>query len=326
MMLKKRIIRKSFVHTVMVIVGILVGMSSAEAKTKAKKSAAPEEILQKGRMAFFNYDFDEARDYFEEYRVLKEKARQAMTEDFEILENRLNIATNSFDRVQKIEVVDSINMPRDVFYKAYHLAQSAGKIGMPSSSKLPGLEGAKEVSYLNEDGDYFITPVAGPDNTLLLKESRKLLDGTWETRDMLEGDFEQTGDYAYPFLDGDGQTFYFANNGDDSMGGYDIFVVQKDPLTGISLQPLNVGMPFNSPYDDFMMAIDEETGLGWWATDRHDPGGDVTIYVYILDDTRQNYPSSEEDLKTYARLDDYKATWKEGTQRKYEDYKRNLKK
>ncbi|MDE6336176.1 MAG: hypothetical protein K2L34_06365, partial [Muribaculaceae bacterium] len=106
-----------------------------------------------------------------------------------------------------------------------------------------------------------------------------------------------------------GVTLYYAADGSGSIGGYDIFVVTRDAQTGEYLQPQNLGMPFNSPYDDFMLAIDEENGVGWWATDRNELGDKLTIYVYKVNDMRRNYDPDDEDILDKARLTDYRSTW-----------------
>ena len=71
-------------------------------------------------------------------------------------------------------------------------------------------------------------------------------------------------------------------------------------------------MPYNSPYDDYMLAIDEVTGAGWWATDRNRLGDFITIYKFIPSDLRINYPVDYPQLTAMARITDYKATWEEG--------------
>ena len=89
----------------------------------------------------------------------------------------------------------------------------------------------------------------------------------------------------------DGVTLYFANNGENSLGGYDIFMTRRSDGDGEGkeyFQPQNVGMPYNSPFNDFMMAIDEASGLGWWATDRNQIPGKVTVYVFIPSQMRVN--------------------------------------
>lgn len=302
------VLRKIFYTISALLLAFACSLPLNAAKAKAKKPDAAE-ILQKARQAFLNYEFEEAAELYEEYSEAKSKAKQPLDEEFEIWETRLNTASNAFDRVQKIVIVDSIPMPRASFFKALKLLPSAGSVNVASNLKIPDDLKSNELAFISEDKDYVVVPQPDSEGDLRLMESRKLLDGSWETSDFFQGDIDLVGDYAFPFMSGDGQTFYFANNGPDSMGGFDIFVAQKEPITGETRQPLNLGMPFNSPFDDFLMAVDEENGLGWWATDRNSPGGDVVVYVYLLDEIRKNYPSDTPDLADFAKITDYKATW-----------------
>lgn len=296
----------------LIAVMLLASLSTFAAKPAAKNTKAktdPAALFQRAVDAYMDYDFDEASDLMEEYREAAAKAKVALNPETELWETRINNAVNAFDRVQNIVVVDSINMPRATFFKAFRMAASAGKVGRPSELKIGTDSDNAEVSFVSEDGDYLLTSIQDESGDMRLVERHKLLDGKWETVEALTGDFEKDGDYVFPFLAGDGQTMYFANNGEESLGGYDLFVVTREPITGESLQPLNLGMPFNSPYDDLMIVIDEEKGMGWWATDRNSPGEDITVYRYILDDVRKNYPSDTENLKEFARLSNYRATW-----------------
>ena len=71
-------------------------------------------------------------------------------------------------------------------------------------------------------------------------------------------------------------------------------------------------MPYNSPADDYMLAIDEVTGAGWWATDRNHIPGKVTIYLYVPTELRVNYSPDTPDLAQLARLSSIAATPKDG--------------
>lgn len=304
-----KMMRKILLPVILIICLFNLPVIHGATKSKSKKNVDPEEVLQKGREAFLNYDFESASDFYDEYNTLKTKLKQPLDEEFEEYENTLRIASNAFDRVQKIVIVDSLSLPRNNFYDSYKLASSSGFIGVPSNLLNNPDFDTNEVGFLNEKGDFLISVNPDGDGDLRLWESTLLLDGTWETQETLNGKFEKSGDYAFPFMSADGQTLYFANNGDDSMGGFDIFVAQKDPISGEYLQPLNIGMPFNSPYDDLMLAIDEENGIGWWASDRNTDEGKFTIYIYLLEDVRRNYPSDMENLADYARITEFKQTW-----------------
>ncbi|MDE6703935.1 MAG: hypothetical protein K2K00_09715, partial [Muribaculaceae bacterium] len=62
------------------------------------------------------------------------------------------------------------------------------------------------------------------------------------------------------------------------------------------------GMPYNSPYNDYMLAIDEATGAGWFACDRSQIHLKVNIYVFAPSQTRVNYDPDDETLAAKARL------------------------
>ena len=111
----------------------------------------------------------------------------------------------------------------------------------------------------------------------------------------------------------DGVTLYFANDGENSLGGYDIFISRFNGQN--FLQPQNIGMPYNSPFDDYLLAIDELTGAGWWATDRNQLGDRITIYRFIPRELRINYPVDTPDLASRARVSSISSTWEPG-----EDY------
>lgn len=222
--------------------------------------------------------------------------------------------------VERILVIDSIAVPKADFFKAYRLAPSAGTIltgaqvedVLKNAPANTALTGSPMQGFTNEFNDYIIW--AQPDSTgfLRLAESSRLIDGSWSmptlTPTLLntcdEEDNEQTAvaNAAYPFMNDDGQTLFFASDNDLSLGGYDIFVATKDPYDGSFLKPGNLGLPFNSEADDYMMAVDELTGVGWWATDRNHLGDDLTVYIYALTDERENVDPSDPELMSYATL------------------------
>lgn len=266
---------------------------------KAKGVADAYRFL--GRLAYLDYDFPQASQLYARYRQLKNKARKPLDVEAEREEARIADATAFLDRVEKIAVIDSLAVDYPDFYKAYRIPSSAGRLAAPSV--LPFEEGKQlaSMAYVNEAGDFMMWAEPDTIGTQRIFESMKLTDGTWHAP-VLTGDGLLEGDSDYPFMMPDGLTLYFANDGPESIGGYDIFVASRDAATGEYLQPSNLGMPYNSPYDDFMLAIDELNGVGWWATDRNRLDGKVTVYVFAVNDLRTNYNPGEDDVVAFARL------------------------
>ena len=61
-------------------------------------------------------------------------------------------------------------------------------------------------------------------------------------------------------------------------------------------------MPYNSPFNDYLYAIDEENGVGWWVTDRNELQDSVTVYTFIPKEVRVNYSVDLPDLASRARV------------------------
>lgn len=269
---------------------------------------AKADLLRDGREAFMNYDFERASELYTKYsQSLKKNPNEESEKLLEMFNRQLEIAENSLDNVQRIEVIDRIDVPKEAFFKYIKLPAYGGKL---MSSDMPALKGRHNDSdfvFATEDKDFMLWTELDDNSKGSLMQSELLLDGTWEPAMKVGENLNDGGDVKNPFMLTDGITLYFAGNGDGSMGGYDIFVATKDPVSGEFRQPIGVGYPFNSPYNEYLMAIDEENGIGWWVTDRNELDGQVSVYIYKTNEIRSNY-QDEEDVVPYARLQDISIT------------------
>lgn len=275
-------------------------------KAKAKGVAAASLYL--GRLDFLDYDFENAGANYDRYRELMRKAKKEVGEDIEAEEDRLRLAEGFLERVEKIAIIDSLNLPKDDFFKSYRLPASAGSLRDASVLPFKELRDLPGAVFVNEGQDRMFWSQTDVDGLQRLMETQLLTDGTWHEPMPIDG-LAAGSDAAWPFMMGDGVTLYFASDGEESLGGYDIFVANRDAATGEFMQPQNMGMPYNSPADDYMLALDELNNVGWWATNRNSPEGYVTVYTFVPNDLRRNYDPETDDVASFARIDDYKATW-----------------
>jgi len=56
-------------------------------------------------------------------------------------------------------------------------------------------------------------------------------------------------------------------------------------------------MPFNSPYNDYMIVLDEVKGLGWFVSDRFQPEGKVCVYLFIPNPDHKRVEAEELEIK-----------------------------
>jgi hypothetical protein len=111
----------------------------------------------------------------------------------------------------------------------------------------------------------------------------------------------------------DGLTIYYASTGNESIGGYDIFVSRYNLSNDTYLTPNQLGMPFNSIYNDYMLVIDEENEIGYFATDRFQPEDKVVVYTFIPNEEVTPIESEDEQmLINRAKITSIKDTWIQG--------------
>ena len=277
-----------------------------EASAILNDSKDPARYLWQGRIAFLKYDFDKAGSLYGQYRKAMGKGSPAP--EASVFSRQLNLADQALESVAEIEVIDSVTVPTASFLNAFRLPASAGRLAEADEVPVDGRSEVASSVFFNERGDFAMW--AEPDTTGVYRiaESTRLTDGSWSEPRLADEVLNGGGDTDYPFMCADGTTLYFASDGEDSMGGFDIFMATRDASDGEYLKPRNIGMPFNSPYDDFMMVVDEENGVGWWATDRNRLGDRLTIYIYKLTDSRTNIDPDDGDLLDLARLSDISMT------------------
>lgn len=195
-------------------------------------------------------------------------------------------------RVEKVIFVDSIVVQKDKFLTAYGFGSECGTV--TSTRRLMKGESDEGYAYRTDMRDKIYYSDVDGDGVMQLYMSYKMLD-EWSKPILLEGLPE--GDKNYPYVLSDGVTIYFANDNAAGLGGYDIYVTRYNTSTDRYLLAENIGMPFNSEANDYMMVIDEINNLGWFATDRNQADSMVCIYTFIPNEVKQYYDYNTEDRK-----------------------------
>lgn len=100
------------------------------------------------------------------------------------------------------------------------------------------------------------------------------------------------GNEVFPFEMSDGVTLYFGSDGHGSIGGYDIFMTRYNSEIFDYSEPQTVGMPYNTLANDYMMMVDDITGLILWVTDDGMTSDSVKVIVAKM----ENYENLTEDV------------------------------
>lgn len=214
------------------------------------------------------------------------------------------------DATQQIMFIDSIVVDKQEFLNFYKLTSEAGTV-TGYNQFFRSEEQPYSTVYINQLGNKCWYAQSGKLYT------SDLLGNQWSEPQPLDGlgRFQRTN---YPFMLSDGTTLYFAAISDEGLGGLDVYVSRYNSEAGKFLLAENLGLPFNSDANDYMYAVDEFNGIGYFASDRRQPEGKVCIYTFIPNQKRVTYSTEELDksvIRSRAKLECIADTWGDGTLR-----------
>lgn len=276
---------------------------------KAAQKKVQEAYYYLGKIYYENYDFATAAEQFEQYRQAIVK-NGGNSREAEIYIDKSERAANMLKRTEAVTIIDSLVVDKAEFLRSYKLPPETCHLRYYTDMYKDDTLSADGTIYENQRQDKLLYSRKGENGKYIIRERSRLNEGAWSNEEPLPMPTSDSANYAYPFLLNDGITLYYASDDDStSIGGYDIFVTRKNLNTGTYLIPENVGMPFNSPYNDYMMAIDEINGVGWFVSDRYQPADKVAIYLYIPNESKEIYRLSTSEIIPYAKITDMKNTW-----------------
>lgn len=238
----------------------------------------------------------------------KAKVKQKTTVVDNELEQRLE-SMRGF--TQKVMFIDSVVVSKSKLLSSLNIPDEAGSI-QAYNKFFNTTDQPNSIVYLNQLRNKCVFSKFADGGWDLY--SQEMIGEKWSNAVPLKG-LDILGDDVdinWPFLLSDGTTLYFAAKGEESIGGFDIFMTRYDETTQSYLKPENIGMPFNSIDNDYFFIVDEYDGIGWFATDRNQPEGKVCIYSFIYNDVRENYVVDEytpEQLRQLSEIHSISQTW-----------------
>lgn len=253
--------------------------------------------------------FDDALTLIKKGITQAKKKRQSTT----LLERQQREATLGQQMLKgtaRIVVVDSVLVPKSNLLNAYQFSSEVGKIWLEKSEF-----GTNSLAvYETERGNRLYRAQVVGDSLMSLrlvcvdKENGQ----TGQPR-ALEG-LGINGDANYPFMMADGITFYFAAKADGGLGNYDLYITRYNTDEERFYKAENLGFPYNSYANDYLLVIDEVNNIGWFASDRYQPADKVCVYTFIPATSRHTIDYEHADpvlLRQQASLRPIQSTWTE---------------
>ncbi|MBR0222987.1 MAG: PD40 domain-containing protein, partial [Bacteroidales bacterium] len=210
---------------------------------------SPDEILARADSLHRAYCFEDAIGL---YLSLGEEKKAAASQH----------ALNMTDFCADPHVVARQRFSRKDFFLYYPLEPHAWHA---APNPLDSLEGYPLYYPKGADILYFSAADRSGSRSLFVTEN---LDSLWRApRPVGEGQLSM-GSEIFPMLSPDGKTLYFASDGLIGMGGFDLYSSAWDEESGTWGEPVNMGFPFSSPADDFLLVDTADGKYTLFASNR----------------------------------------------------------
>ncbi|MBO5108170.1 MAG: PD40 domain-containing protein [Bacteroidales bacterium] len=257
-----------------------------------------DSLVRLGDSLRMEYRFEEAcRAYGHAVDILKRDYAdslmvEAVSGKILLAENGLNMAGFAYTP----KVVDRRKFPLDDFYLYFPLEDRSWRLApnqLDSTSNV-----FSNAMYAPSDAGriYFSAEDQEGYRNIFMTE---LQDTVWTYPVTQNESVTMLSNEIYPMISADGRSLYFSSDGLYGVGGYDLYVSRwDDDLKGWS-EPVNMGFPYSSPYDDFLYVSDESEGHVFFASNRECSPDSVWVYVLEYDSmpVRHSVEDPDELLK-----------------------------
>ncbi len=235
-------------------------------------------------------------------RFLKQnKTEDEKSKDARITLDDCNSGLRHINKYFDIKIIGKDTLPKSEILNYYHLSKEAGQIIPADEFFRTGVDPG-QIIFRTERGNEVYFPIQETEGTWNIYKIVRLLD-SWNEAEPLNEPINTEWDDLHPFLMSDGVTLYFCSNRPGGMGGLDIYQSFYDQDSKTFSPPSNMGPPFNSPADDYLMVPDDFQNKAWFATNRGLSDDKIVVAEIIWDNSViKNNTESINQLRNLASL------------------------
>jgi hypothetical protein len=287
----------SFIISLFILFGLTLQAQTIE---EANRLFAARRYVEAADMYYQLYQFDRAVESYQAQIDLSIRNRRPQVADsIRPLQAHAERAARMLSRCEDIQIIDSMIVNKNDFFKAYFIGEATGAFEQTGNT----------VIYENQLKDRRYFGKQADDGNFRLYTQTKM-QNRWTEEKQLNLPSDSVANDNFPFVMPDGFTIYYASTGNGSIGGYDLFVSRYNLNNDTYLAPNQMGMPFNSIYNDYMLVIDEVYGIGYFASDRFQPEDSVIIYTFIPNNQIKPIDSDDRQLLIdRAKITSIRDTW-----------------
>lgn len=250
-----------------------------------------------GRAYQLQYEFELATTSFDKF--LKGTRSPEMTANAQKWRTECQNSITLASKIFNIRVIDKYKVSEDSLLLVYNPSKEVGTIARNKSFFESDVD-PEGVLYRTERGDAVYFTAKDEEEHSRIYKMEKLLDGWSEMTALGLGEMKNE---KMAVMMTDGTTLYFSSDRDGGMGGYDIYRTTYDIETRSFSEPVNLGVPFNSAFDDFLFVGDEFRTKAWFASTRETHGDSIMVYEILWDESViRSFAQNTDEIRNVAAL------------------------
>lgn len=246
-----------------------VGEGKVTVETAAKKMTE-RELIAEGDSLKAAYEFEKALDRYREAEALS--GGGAATKKIDEIRNALKMT----ERFSVVTPIAKAFFSVSDFFLFYPMAPASWR-PTPNSfdqGSLPPVF-ATYVPQGSESIYYSASTPSGVRNLYFSSGS----DSLWSEPRLLDERLTTSGNEIFPVLSNDKKRLYFSSDGLYGMGGYDLYYSDWDEYSRRWGEPVNMGFPYSSEGDDFLLMDTRDGKYTIFASNRECSKDSVCVYV-----------------------------------------------
>ena len=235
-----------------------------------------------GRANQLTYRFKEALSAYDRFKNegdKKELAKHKVDENIAQCQNGLKLLSN----IKDVRVLNKLEVEEEDFFRFYDLENIGGRIVVTPDELKTSYDrkkGLRSLVYLPDRGGPIYFASYGKDGSSGTDIYRSELrpDGKFMPPVKLPSNVNSPADEDHAFMHPDGNSFYFSSKGHSSMGGFDIFKCDYDPVRDFFGAAQNMDFAVNTPDDDILYLISPDGEEACFASGRQSAQGNIHVY------------------------------------------------
>ena len=259
---------------------LLLGFFAFPAGLQARTDL-PDSLIVQGELLHAQYDFDAALDAYEQALEILESRDDSL--EVLLLKDKMLLSENGRNMsgfAYSPYVVAKHRFSLDDFYLYYPLQDRSWRVA-PNQLDSSAI-GLSKAVYAPDEVMKIYFSAEDEDNIRNIYVT-EYQDTVWTLPALLNEHLVSPANEIYPMLSSDGRTLYFASEGLYGVGGYDIYMSEWSDQDNDWSVPVNMGFPYSSPADDFLLINTDDDRYTLFASNRECSTDSVWVYVLEYD-------------------------------------------